>query len=709
MDSISTFYTLQQKISNNLRDFQKNNCIKNEIFINDLINYLSYGKDNELISFISMTINMYKTEIDIIVNEINEENKIKLIKNIKALFPVKNVKEDIYRSLIEFNFKNLFENKQDNQHEIKNNPPINDIKKEKDVDINGEIDKILDYDNSKSKNENPKKNEKNENDKRKQLTKIEQKINKIIKEINLKDSKRKIIDFIIDYVKNNKINEINFGISKSENISQKIKLKLITLICIFFPFFAKSCKDKILNDLEKYFPYNENNLHTNLLFHNHSEFNNSYLTNYIKNKISNNYNYSDFYHFKSNYDIIERYKLIILSKEFNLNNKDFILKLSFYVYLNLINYQFLNYDILFFLPILFFIKQFYTNVYNCDLKDEKDFLKYNDKTKKFYFNDIYPDSYNKNIIIDNLFTEEEINLFKTTLSSLKKFFNIDGQRGVILTELKIPYINKLFSIHILDLELLKEKYIKSNIKKYKQNLIKLETEIYDEIIKKNFKPENKVLKTLYINDEIKKKYEQFYDELKREFPSSFKLYPYGSITEFLSSKHSDLDMYLEIPRLVDNIKYSSNLLNRLDSYLSSKFRQKYKLVISKRLCVYSFNYCNFDFDLCVTGFSPYLHSSIFRAYSLMDSRFPILVNLMKIIITKLDMKYINNKDSNNCYLNSFCWVLLIVSCLQDIISPPILQKIFENSSSINKNILYPNYTKKKKINILIMKIFIILF
>ena len=77
MDSISTFYTLQQKISNNLRDFQKNNCIKNE-FINDLIKYLSYGNDNELISFISMTINIYKKEIDIIVNEINEENKRKL-------------------------------------------------------------------------------------------------------------------------------------------------------------------------------------------------------------------------------------------------------------------------------------------------------------------------------------------------------------------------------------------------------------------------------------------------------------------------------------------------------------------------------------------------------------------------------------------------------------------------------------------------------
>ncbi len=709
MDYISEFYTLQQKISTNLRDYKKNDSIKNESFINDLINYINYGKYKDLISFVSMTINMYKKEINDIYTEINEENKIKLIKNIKTLFPLKNEKEDIYRSLIEFNFKNLC----DKQDKIVINPII-EIKLEKNnIDDKILIDEILDNDKKKIDNDinpkNEKKKEKNEDQipnvkeikEIRKKTKIEQKINNIIKEINKINSKRKIKDYIIENVRNNKINEIYNGFPISDNIkniSEELKLKIITLICIFFPFFTKNCKIKIIKNLKQYFP-NITHLDTNLLLYNYSESNYTYITNYIKNNKSEQNN-EDFFQFKTSFDIIERYKLIILSKDFKLNNKDFILKLSFVIYLKLINYQILNYDILFFLPILFFIKEFYTNVYNSDLKDEKDFLKYDNNKKKIYFKDIYPDEYNKNLIINNLFTEEEINYFKQTLSSIRKFYNIDNYKGAILADLKIPYLNKLFSIHILDLELIKEKYIKSNFKKYKQNLIKLETEIYDEIIKKNFKPENKIVKTLYIDQDIKKKFEQFNQEMKNEFqiPYSFKLYPYGSITEFLSSKSSDLDMYLEIPKLVDNIKNSSHFLDKLDNFLSRNFKPNYRLIMSKRICVYSFKYNNFDFDLSVTGFSPYLHSSIFRAFSLMDSRFPILVCLMKKIIKILDLKYMNNKDANNYYLNSFCWVLLIVSYLQDIITPPILPKIFENSSSINKNILYPNYLNKKRNN-----------
>ena len=135
----------------------------------------------------------------------------------------------------------------------------------------------------------------------------------------------------------------------------------------------------------------------------------------------------------------------------------------------------------------------------------------------------------------------------------------------------------------------------------------------------------------------------------------------------------------------------------LNNYLSYKFSPNYRLIISKRICLFTFKYNNMDFDISLTGFSPYLHSSIFRAFSLMDSRFPILVCLMKKIIEILDLKYINSKDSNNCNLNSFCWVLLIISYLQDIIFPPILPKIFENCHSINKNISYAfNFVKFKQ-------------
>ena len=129
-------------------------------------------------------------------------------------------------------------------------------------------------------------------------------------------------------------------------------------------------------------------------------------------------NNEDFFQFKTSFDIIEKYKLIILGKEFEVNNKNFFLILSFVIYLKLINYQILNYDILFNLPILFFIKELCTNEYNSDLKDEKDFLKYDNKTKIIYFKDIYPDEFYKSLIINHLYTEEEIKYFKQTLSSI---------------------------------------------------------------------------------------------------------------------------------------------------------------------------------------------------------------------------------------------------------------------------------------------------
>ena len=725
MDNISSFYILQEKISEYLRNYHKNDSKNNVEFINNLITYFSYAKDKELISFISMTISMYKKEIEDVYNEINEDNKIKLIKNIKPLFPLKNEKEDIYRSLIAFNYQNLCENIQEIKNKNENYTKVlkKEIKKEKENNDEKLIDNIID--GNVKKNDNPNKDNSNHNDKNEKKiyfpkrefiknnfkdyketikkkdneiikntqNKIEKKIKKILNEIKNQD--RKVKDYIIENIKKNKMNEIKLITNNSEAISDEIKLQLVTLICILFPFYSLNCKKEILEYLEKYIPIKNNNLNSNLLNDNLSKLNYTYLTDYIKGRTYDDIN-DTFYKIKLEDEMIERYKLVILSKVFKLNNKDFILKLSFIIYLNLMNEQILNYKLLDFLSLLYFIKEFYSNVYNSQLKEENNFLKYNNKTKEYYFNNIYPNKL-QNKTVNDLFSEDEIYIFKKTLSSIKSFYKINDYSYALLIDLKIPYLNQLFSLRILELELLKEKYIKSNITQYKKNLINLETEIYEEIVKKNFMPENKILKTQYINDDIKKKYERFSQELKKNFTNQFKLYPYGSITEFLSSKDSDLDIYLELPRLFDNIKASSYFLINLNNYLSNKFSPNYRLIISKRICLFTFKYNNMDFDISLTGFSPYLHSSIFRAFSLMDSRFPILVCLMKKIIEILDLKYINSKDSNNCNLNSFCWVLLIISYLQDIIFPPILPKIFENCHSINKNISYAfNFVKFKQ-------------
>ena len=180
----------------------------------------------------------------------------------------------------------------------------------------------------------------------------------------------------------------------------------------------------------------------------------------------------------------------------------------------------------------------------------------------------------------------------------------------------------------------------------------------------------------------------------KQFPKyKFNLYPYGSITEFLSSKKSDLDIYLEIKDLKNRPKNSIDFLKELYTYLSEKYKSK--LIISKRICLFKLNYKELDIDLSVLGFSPYLHSSIFRSYSLMDSRFPILVFIIKYLVNELGIKYDNNKENNNGYLNSFSWVLLIISFLQDIVNPPILPKLFENCSFIKKTIFFGDIQKKK--------------
>ena len=93
--------------------------------------------------------------------------------------------------------------------------------------------------------------------------------------------------------------------------------------------------------------------------------------------------------------------------------------------------------------------------------------------------------------------------------------------------------------------------------------------------------------------------------------------------------------------------------------------------------------------MSILGFPPYIHSFLFRKYCLIDPRFPMV---------GLTVKYI--KDilclDKNFFLNSFCWMNLLVNFLQDIIYPPILPKLYSNK---NGNIIYKDFefgNNKKK-------------
>ena len=89
-----------------------------------------------------------------------------------------------------------------------------------------------------------------------------------------------------------------------------------------------------------------------------------------------------------------------------------------------------------------------------------------------------------------------------------------------------------------------------------------------------------------------------------------------------------------------------------------KFCNNVKKVISFRICLITLKFENCDMDLTVTGFSPYIHSILIKEYSL-------------------------NKE---IYLNSFSWMMLLITFLQDIIQFPVLPKLFSNNE-VNENLL----------------------
>ena len=94
------------------------------------------------------------------------------------------------------------------------------------------------------------------------------------------------------------------------------------------------------------------------------------------------------------------------------------------------------------------------------------------------------------------------------------------------------------------------------------------------------------------------------------------------------------------------------------------------------------------------GFCPYLHSILFRTYSLIEPRFSLLAISLKKFIEIIDIKY---KDGNIEFLNSFSWMILLITFLQDIIKPPILPKLIsdKNNSTPNYPIQYGNNYKNK--------------
>ena len=537
--------------------------------------------------------------------------------------------------------------------------------------------------------------------------KMEFKINLMIKKINNYKSVKEFLSSSIN--KENKNNKIFCKIYQltQNNLSLELpntKQKILLLTCLIFPFISNKQKLQLF-PIEQQFDKNFIKSLEDSKLLNKSKNNNlyEYLLQSIINKEINPELISKL--FQKNLfiysigELFELYQIYLLTRilEFKGAN-EYIYKICFKIKFILENYNDLyyknfGYEFDLVLKTLWKIKNFYTIIYeNKLLEDENETINYLDVYFEQNLNNFEIIQRNNRINLEMLFYEEENKVYDELMQKIHKFYIINNNINLILgysKELK----NYEFPFNIIELINLKNELILNNFNEYKQNLINIEKFIYslglDSLFPNNINKSyftnisryiiNPYLKNviLSLNIYLHKRLENF----------KFILYPYGSITEFLSDKESDIDLYLDISEIQEDSKKIHFLY--ILFYVIKNLDKKASLTISTRVCVITFQYKFISFDISVVGFCPYLHSALIREYSLIDPRFPLLVIAIKHIIKILKINNISD-DKTHAYLNSFSWVLLLIGFLQDIIKPPVLPKILQNSEIIKKETFFGN-------------------
>ena len=540
---------------------------------------------------------------------------------------------------------------------------------------------------------------------------------KKLKEIFQINDSKKISDlqkFLDDiYIKLKSINEKMNNITLDELYFSKY----FTLLYSLYPFFSKNQKESTLNSIfsnntKNILPYkellinlfhkNENEEYSNIIY----DFLFTCLTNDKKKEILNKLNKIIFRISPNNKEILYHlYLFCMISKKITKTRESFYISIKFLIFkirFILSNYRLFSFTFDEFAQIykcLYFIKNFYFSIYNkeikepCLIKNINNVLVYNDN--KLIINE------NSNISI--LFTEKiNINYEKIldlNCGIIPHFYNIGYNNINNIIDYSSYYIKKErenFLYNLIHLVNLKYNFIEKNFNTYKNNLINLEKEIFTLAKKNLINNENKkAIKNYsqkteykYIYDTfLKKLNEQIYGNYKNKYKNSFKLYPIGSLTEFLSSEESDIDLFLYIKNENKRIEIIEVILESLKTFCKSV-----KKIISQ-VCVFQIKFViknkEENIDLNILGFPPYIHSFLFREYSLLDPRFPMIGIAIKYIkdILCLDKKF---------FLNSFCWMNLLVNFLQDIIYPPVLPKLYSNKSGyiIYKDVEFGNNKNK---------------
>ena len=670
---------LFDKYSNLVLYSNKMKTIKNvtnghkQRFINMVLELLKFrGKNLDAQIWIYYTLIYFQSIINKYLKAVDQPVAMKLQQQIKEV-----INSNPYK--IEYKT----ENKSNESIDKNKTKKESDTKKEKSKEKN-----IKDKENTTDANNTNKNNINIINDDTE--NKIKKKMSQIIKKINKYNSLK---DFIFNSINNeNRSNKIfcevyqflnNFSFSSSNidgNISINIRQKMLNLICLIFPFISSKQKVQIVQKMKDKFEADAINILENSKFIDNSKKNNIFdflILSIIKKEINvenlNGIFKKKLFVYKEN-DIFDLYKIFIIIKIFKFENyNDYTFQIAFKIKFILDNYLSLYSDI---------IDLKYDDLYNILLRLKKFYIHgYNNK----FCEDDDVNNENNELEVD-LFSDEEKNVYNELYKNIKQFYcvkkNIDLVSGYA-KELK----NFEFPFNMIELIQIKNNLIKNDFQTYKNNLITIEKRIYKKGYESLFpniidintfiSSPPSLIENYSINENFKSVFYSLDQYLhKKLFNYNFKLYPYGSSTEFLSDKDSDIDLFLDISRIETNEQKQKFLHNLI--YFLKKFDKHVNSTISTRVCVITFKYYTINFDMSIVGFCPYLHSVLIREYSLIDPRFPLLLIAIKHMIKTLRINNVSD-DRNHSFLNSFSWSLLLIAFLQDIVQPPVLPKILSNS------------------------------
>ena len=544
---------------------------------------------------------------------------------------------------------------------------------------------------------------------------------------NRKYNKKKItqnerLDDIVKKIENdggpknhliNKLKELNnniysyfyFDVDKLNELSDNSKERLLTMLCLFYPFFTKEQKNQIDNSfVSNVFKdsSNFNKLYSSILINNKSNIIPNTLSSLVKEIISD----------KDILSLQQELELDII--DFNMDNQELI---GHQIYLK--NYQFyilyqilknnsytkidsFSHKIIFKLQLILYSiylqtkKYPYNLIHDCivnriffkKILTQKKFEKLI-KIEKNYDgdgNDNYTwENYSlvnsalskkKILRTKDLFTEKQMKRYNNCLYQVRHFYVIDNN-DIISCRNGGSNFNFLLNFYEGINYINNYKY-KIPVDKYKNILTNLEKEIF-ELVKDNYcSKTNK--ENEFSSFKTYEKFKDTYNKLNKILHDKFKerifnLYPYGSIAKLNCSSSSDLDCFLKID--TDDKEIIVTFVEDLVKFIKEEIDNTLEEpTISARLCVINFKFNDIMVDLNIVGYTPYLHSVLFRIYNLLDARFSMLVLCIKYIIKEIGLKTISGETS---FLNSFSWEMLIKAFLQDILKPPILPKLIEHS------------------------------